>query len=88
MPGFLSIFKRGQQRKNKPFFLLGIFFEEKKLIPIEVKLRFLNKKLSGLKYFMDKYKVKSGYACVLRKGKDLNSNKKIMPIYPWQLSSI
>ncbi len=66
---------------------VDFIIEEKKLIPIEVKSRFLNRKLSGLKYFMDKYEVKTGYVCVLKKGEDIN-NKKIMPVYPWQLSSV
>lgn len=72
---------------------VDFIIEDKKLIPIEVKSRFSNRKLSGLKYFMDKYELKTGYVCALTIGEDADDtkrylDKKIMPVYPWQLSNV
>jgi len=55
------------------------------IIPLEVKLRFLNKKISGLKYFADKYKIKESFVCSLMKDEEPN-RKDIKQIYPWQIS--
>ena len=66
---------------------VDFIIEEKKVIPIEIKLQFLNKKLSSLKYFMNRYKIKEGYVCasVIVKG---STAKSIKSIYAWQIKSI
>ena len=55
------------------------------IIPLEVKLRFLNKKISGLKYFADKYKIKESFVCSLISD-EKPDKKNIKQIYPWQIS--
>ena len=58
---------------------------EKRIIPVEVKLKFFNKKLSSLKYFADKYEIKESFVCSLTKAEESNK-KDIKQIYPWQAS--
>lgn len=72
---------------------VDFIIEEKNIMPIEVKLRFVNKKLSSLKYFMDKYCIEIRYVCALEKGENANNakcplGKKIMPVYPWHLNNL
>lgn len=72
---------------------VDFIIEEKNIMPIEVKLRFVNKKLSSLKYFMDKYCIETGYVCALEKGENANNakrplGKKIMSVYPWHLNNL
>ncbi|MCK5466461.1 ATP-binding protein [Candidatus Parcubacteria bacterium] len=58
---------------------------EEGVVPLEVKLKFSNKKLSGLKYFADKYKIKESFVCSLTKTEESNK-KNIKQIYPWRIS--
>ena len=58
---------------------------EKRIIPVEVKLKFFNKKLSSLKYFADKYEIKESFVCSLTKAEEPNK-KNIRQVYPWQAS--
>jgi len=55
------------------------------ITPVEVRLKFFNKKLSGLKYFAEKYKIKKSFVCSLFKNEESNK-KDIKQIYPWQIS--
>lgn len=57
-----------------------------KLVPTEVKMQFMNKKLSNLKFFMEKYKLSKAYVCALNKID--NDSKIIKHIYPWELKII
>jgi len=59
---------------------------EKKILPIEAKLKFSRKRQTSLSYFLDKYTLDKGYLCRL---KDEANNKYewLNLIYPWELKN-
>lgn len=59
---------------------------DNKLIPIEAKMQFAGRNISGIRYFNDKYNLKESYICCLDCKTDLKENDNIKIIYPWQLS--
>lgn len=59
---------------------------ENKLSPIEAKMQFTGRDLSGLKYFNEKYNIKESFVCCLNSKASLKIDDNIKIIYPWQLS--
>ncbi|OGF56242.1 MAG: hypothetical protein A2452_13600 [Candidatus Firestonebacteria bacterium RIFOXYC2_FULL_39_67] len=53
-------------------------------VPVEVKTTFLNSYTAHLKVFMEKYGLKKGYVCCLKKPEE-SRNNGIETIYPWQV---
>lgn len=66
---------------------IDFIIDGEELIPIEVKLQFFNKKMSSLKFFMDRYKVKTSYVYSMVKIKE-PSSENIKQIYPWQIKNV
>lgn len=64
---------------------IDFILKKEKLIPIEVKLSFLNKKITNLKYFQQKYEVKKSYVCTINQINEGTSNTSL--IYPWQIAA-
>lgn len=56
--------------------------QEKKLIPLEVKINYLKKYTSHLKYFKEKYSLEDIFFCCLDKTSEV---KDIRVIFPWEL---
>ncbi|MFH1890247.1 MAG: ATP-binding protein [Candidatus Kuenenbacteria bacterium] len=59
----------------------------KKIIPTEVKLKFLNKYLTNLNYFKNEYNIKKSYFVTLDK-REASKHKNVFVSYPWELIGI
>ncbi len=54
------------------------------IAPIEIKINFLNKYVSPLRYFKEKYKINNVYFCAMYK-KEKQKYEWIKVLYPWEL---
>lgn len=63
-----------------------IINDKNKIIPIEVKLSYQEKTIKNLFYFGEKYNVSNLYCLVYNQ--NLDGNKKIKQLYPWEIMKI